>query len=63
MDESIYEEIAKRHGLSVREVKREMQAAINEAYANPNSHAMAVPRKNAIPTVAEFIEYVLKRAN
>ena len=31
----IYRKVAKEYGVSVEEVKREMQAAITDAYTNP----------------------------
>jgi len=57
MNRKIYREIAKKNRISVDEVKREMQAAINEAYANPNPQVMNIPHKNAVPTIEEFVDY------
>jgi len=57
----IYREIAKKHGVSVSEVKREMEKAKNEAYENPNFHADCVVRKNEIPTMEEFITHLANR--
>ncbi len=62
----IYREVARKHGVTVEEVKREMQAAINEAYTNtPNdgitgAYQNRVPRKGEIPTTDAFIRYVAK---
>ncbi len=59
----IYRKIAKEHGVSAKEVKEDMQAAINHAYQNtPNdgitgAYQNRVPRKGEIPTVDEFIRY------
>lgn len=50
-------EVAKNNGVSVAEVRREMQAAIAPAYVTPNAAALAVPRKGDIPTTREFIGY------
>lgn len=61
MNRKIYRQIAKKHGVSVAEVKRDMQEAIDAAYQNPNSAAMTVPRKGAVPTPDEFIAHVAKR--
>ena len=58
--EKVYKEVAKKNGASVEEVKREMQAAINSAYENPNIYARRVPSKGKIPTIDEFIEYFAK---
>lgn len=65
----IYRKIAKEHGVSVEQVKREMQDAIDYAYQNkPNDELTAfnqnrVPRKDEIPTVEEFIKYGANRIN
>ena len=61
MDEKIYKAIAKKHGISVDEVKKEMQAAIQTAYVFPAPEALKVPRKNDVPTVDEFLEYTAKK--
>ncbi len=59
---NIYQKIAKEYGISVAEVRREMQAAIDSAYKSDRKSQTA---KNAqegilynedIPTVEEFIE-------
>lgn len=57
MNKSIIKKIAKANGVSVGEVRREMKFAIEAAYANPNSAALNVPRKDKIPTPEEFILY------
>jgi len=61
MNRSIIRKIAKENGVSIAEVRREMQAAINETYKNPNAAALAVPRKGDVPTPEEFIVYVAQR--
>ena len=61
MNRKIYREIAKKHGISVGEVKREMQAAINTAYENPNSQALSISRKNDVPTINEFINHTIEQ--
>lgn len=57
----IYKKIAKAHGVSVEEVKRDMQGAINEAYAKPNLYANCVERQNEIPTPEELITHLSNR--
>lgn len=65
---SIYRKIAKEHGVSVAEVKRDMQAAIVHAYTHPpndgviGAYQNQVPRKGEIPTTEEFIKYATKKA-
>lgn len=61
MNRKIYRQIAKKHGVSIAEVKCDMQDAIDAAYQNPNTVAQAVPRKGAVPTPDEFITHVAKR--
>jgi len=63
MEKNIYEALAKKHGVSVNEVKREMQAAINAAYVFPTPEASEIPRKNGIPTADEFVNYLIKKIN
>ena len=60
MNRKTYRKIARKHGISVNEVKSEMQAAINTAYTKPNLQALNIPRKNEIPTIDEFISYAIK---
>lgn len=63
----IYRKIAREHGISPKEVREEMQAAITEAYRNPPddnvtvAYQNRVPRKGEIPTPEEFIRYVAKQ--
>ena len=62
----IYRKIARENGVSVEEVKREMQAAINEAYKNPSPEAAmqqaAIPRSGKVPTPDELIRYAVAEA-
>lgn len=58
MNRKFYRQLAKKHGVSVKEVKRDMQIAIDEAYKNPNNHALNVRFKGEKPTIDEFINYV-----
>lgn len=64
----IYQKIAREHGVSVAEVKRDMQEAINAAYLNPPddggviaAYQRKVPRKGDIPTPDELIRYAAGR--
>lgn len=63
----IYREIAKEYGVTVEEVKRDMQAAIEEAYKKPsksdNEKNMqdGVPCKGKVPTTEEFLKYVINQ--
>ena len=57
----IYRELAKKHGVSVKEVRKDMQAA----YTNPlNNNAITkayqnrVPRQDKIPTPEEAVRYL-----
>ena len=53
--------VAKANGVSVEEVRDEMQKAIMHAYRKPNSEAQAVPKKGKFPTPEEFIDYCHKK--
>lgn len=64
----IYRKIARENGVSVKEVKSEMQLAITEAYNNtPNdggviaAYQRKIPRKAEIPTPDELIKYISKK--
>lgn len=58
-----YREIARRHGVTVAEVRAQMQAAIDEAWKNPEkmpeiiAAQREVPCKGSIPTPEELIRY------
>ncbi len=60
----ILKEIAKENGISLAELKHEMQVALDYAYQNPaNSVAIktyqnCVPRKGKVPTPEEFLSFV-----
>lgn len=66
---NVYRKIAREHGVSVQEVKREIQTAINEAYKNPlpdmAMQQCRIPKKGKVPTPDEVIRFsveeVLKR--
>jgi len=50
----------KHYGITEEE-KNDIQEAIEAAYQNPNAEALRVPRKSAVPTVEEIIEYVTEK--
>lgn len=60
---NIFRKIAKENGLSVKEVKDEMQNALEYAYQSTTQDGIisarqnTVPRKNKIPTPEEFVKY------
>lgn len=58
MNRKFYKALAKKYGVSVDEIKRDMQAAINHAYQQPSPTAQAVKRKGEIPTINEFVHHV-----
>jgi len=64
---SIYRKVAKKHGVSVDEVKEEMQKALNHAYTNTSNDAVTrvcqnqVPSKGEMPTPDEFIRYAANK--
>jgi len=62
MNRKIYRKTAKAHGVSVKEVKEGMQAAINEAYKKPNFHANQINCKGETPTPSEFISHATQRS-
>ncbi|HMM05963.1 MAG TPA: sporulation initiation factor Spo0A C-terminal domain-containing protein [Clostridiales bacterium] len=58
---TIYRKVAKKHGVTAAEVKREMQAAVDCAYRKPDkteaekSIQRRVPAQSKIPTAEELI--------
>ena len=61
----IYRKLAKKHGVSVKEVREDIQAALTEAYTNPlNNDAITkayqnrIPRRGEIPTPEEAVRYL-----
>ena len=61
MNRSDYRKIAKKHGVSIKEVKQGMQEAVDEAYINPTFHAKCVYAKGEKPTVDEFVTHCARR--
>ena len=66
---SIYRKVAKKYGVSAKEVRKEIQATITEAYTNPlnqneitKAYQNRVPCKGEIPTLEEMIRYLAKQA-
>jgi len=63
MNRKIYRKLSKKHGVTVAEVKQDMQEAINTVYTDPDRNLInikaqnAVPRKGDIPTPDELIRY------
>jgi len=60
MNRKLYRQVAREHGVSVKEVKRDMQAAIDHAYKKPGFYAGQVPHKGATPTPDEFITHAVR---
>ena len=60
MNRKIYKQIAHKHGVSVEEVRRDMQSAIDEAYKNPNFYARCVYREGDTPAPEEFIAHITR---
>ncbi len=64
----VYRKVARKYGVTVEEVKREMQSAIDETYNNSDNNDITkayqnkVPREGKIPTVDEFIRYASNKA-
>jgi len=60
----VYRKVAEKHGVSIEEVKRDMQLAIDETYKNPKNSELIKKIKDQIqceeekPTVEEFVLYI-----
>lgn len=57
--QKILQKVAKANGQSIIAVKAEIEKAILSAYVFPNKEALSIPRTGEIPTVDEFLEYVI----
>ena len=57
----VFAEIALKNGVSVAEVRKEIQAALDEGMKNPDPNVQAywnsIPRKGDKPTAQEVITY------
>ena len=62
MNRKLARKVAKAHGVSVKEVRQECQAAIDHAYQKPNFYAGQVPSKGSTPTVDEFVAHATAEA-
>jgi hypothetical protein len=61
MNRKIYKEIARKHGVSIGEVRRDIQAAIDEAYKTPNFYTRCIYCEGDKPTPEEFIAHIARR--
>lgn len=62
----LFKIIARKHGISVKEVKAEMQKTIDEARSNPDPEKQAEFSKyfgDRTPTPEEFIVVMTKKLN
>jgi len=59
MNRKLIRKVAKAHGVSVKEVREGINAAIDHAYTNPTAQALRVKRKGEKPTAAEIISHVV----
>lgn len=63
---SIYRKVAKEYGISIHEVKQEMQAALDHTYRNTPDDGITgvwqnkVLRKGDVPTPDELLRYAQK---
>jgi len=69
MNRRIYRKIAKKQGVSVVEVRHDIQNAIDFAYTDPNLSPInikaqnAVLRKDKIPTPDELISHIVNEVH
>ena len=61
MNRKLIRKVAKIHGVSVKEVRRGMQSAIDYAYKNPTLHARCVNSEGNKPTPEEVINHTVRR--
>ena len=69
MNRRIYRKIAKKQGVSVGEVRHDIQNAIDFAYTDTNPSPInikaqnAIPRKDIIPTPDELIFHIVNEVH
>jgi len=62
MNRKLIRKVAREYGVTMKEVKADMQAAIDAAYKNPNFYARCVYREGGgAPTPEEFIAHIARR--
>jgi len=61
MNRSDYRKIAKKHRVTMKDVKRDMQEAIDITYENPTFHARCVYCAGEKPTIDEFVDHCARR--
>ena len=59
MNKKIYKKIAREFGVTIEEVRREMEAAIDAAYQEPTFYARCVKFKGDKPTPDEFFDHII----
>ena len=62
MNRKLIRKVAREYGVTMKEVKADMQAAIDAAYKNPNFYARCVNFEGKKPTVDEFINHATRMA-
>ena len=61
MNRKTARQVAKMHGVSVKEVRAGVQNAIDHAYENPNLNAQNVKCKGEKPTADELISHLAQQ--
>ena len=61
MNRKLLRKVAKIHGVSVKEVREDMQYAIDHAYKNPTLRARCVNSDGEKPTPEEVIDHAVRR--
>ena len=61
MNRKLMRAVAKKHGVSVREVREGMQAAIDHAYEKPTLQARCINFKDDKPTPDEVINHAVSK--
>ena len=57
-EQKIYRKVARKNGVSVKQVREGIQEAINAVYINPNEEAQKILRQGSVPTSDEMIDYM-----
>lgn len=65
--DTILAKIAKKHGVTVQEVRKEMEAAMEAGQRSEDPKVKEIwdriPKKDQVLTLEEFVDYLIQRVN
>ena len=61
MKRGILRKLSKKHGVSVAEIRKDMEAAVDETFKVPNNAELRSDFKGSRPSLEEFIAYAERK--